>query len=124
MLRKLPVAAAVALASLCAAFAFAAPQTVQVYDSTQIALDSYTVLKRMGVSEWRSAFRMSGYSDEQMAREALLANAAQLGADGVINLHCLGQTDRMFNSAGSYCYGNAIKLKRERPASEAGTRRP
>jgi uncharacterized protein YbjQ (UPF0145 family) len=120
MIRKLRVA--VALASLCSAFAVAAPQTVQVYDSTQIALDSYTVLKRMGVSEWRSAFRLSGYGDEQTARDALLANAAQVGADGVINLHCLSQTDRTFNSAGYYCYGNAIKLKSRTP-SVAGEQR-
>ncbi len=120
MLRKLRVAAA--LASLCSAFAVAAPQTVPVYDSTQIALDSYTVVKRMGVSEWRSAFRLSGFGDEQTARDALLADAARLGADGVINLHCLGQTDGIFSSAGYYCYGNAIKLNARAP-SVAGEQR-
>ena len=88
-----------------------AAEAVRVYDSTEIALDSYTFVKRMGVSEWRSAFRIAGYSDEGQARDALLTRAAQLGADGVVNLHCLGQTDRVFNPAGYYCYGNAIRLK-------------
>lgn len=88
-----------------------APQSVRVYDSTEIALDSYTIVKRLGVSEWRSAFRIAGYTDEGQARDALLTRAAQLGADGVVNLHCLGQTDRVFNPAGYYCYGSAIRLK-------------
>lgn len=102
---------AVALLTLGTARAFAAPQPVAVYDSTQIALGSYTVIKRMGVSDWRSAFRIVGYGDEAQAREALLAQAAQAGADGVVNLHCLSQTDRIWNPAGYYCYGNAIKLR-------------
>ena len=102
-----------ALASVAASLSSVslAGERVQVYDSTQIALDSYTVIKRMGVSDWKSAFRIAGYSDEAQAREALLAQAAQVGADGVVNLHCLSQTDRVWNPAGYYCYGNAIKLK-------------
>ena len=102
---------AVALATLYSVAVFAAPQPIAVYDSTQIALDSYTVIKRLGVSDWKSAFRMAGYSDEAQARDALLAQAALVGADAVVNLHCLGQTDRIWNPAGYYCYGNAIKLK-------------
>ena len=121
MIRNL-FCAVVTLGALYSSAAQAAPQSVQVYDSTQIALDSYTVLKRMGVSDWKSAFRMGGYNDEAAARDALLAQAAQVGADGVVNLHCLSQTDRVFNPAGYYCYGNAIKLK-ARAASVAGEQR-
>jgi hypothetical protein len=106
---------AVALATLYSGGALGAPQSIPVYDSTQIALDSYTMIKRMGVSDWKSAFRIAGYSDEAQAREALLAQAAQVGADGVVNLHCLGQTDRVWNPTGYYCYGNAIRLKSRQP---------
>lgn len=86
-----------------------------VYDSTQIALDRYTVIRRLPVDGWRSAFGVPGHRDEAGARRALLNAAAGLGADGVINLHCLGQTDALFNPSGYYCYGNAIRLKSERP---------
>ena len=34
----------------------------------------------------------------------------RVGADGVINLTCFDQTDRIFNPAGYFCYGNAIRL--------------
>ena len=87
---------------------------VRVYDSTQIALDSYAVIKRLPVQKWKSAFWIGGYRDEAAARQALLNEAGRLGADGVVNLHCLSQTDRFFNPAGYYCYGNAIKLKATR----------
>lgn len=101
-----------------AAFSFAAgaqssqPDAVALYDSTQLALDRYTVIKRLGVDDWRSAFRMRGHGDLMTAQKALVAEAARLGADGVINLTCFDQTDRIFNPAGYFCYGNAIKIKK------------
>ena len=81
------------------------------YDATQLALDRYTVVKRLGVQSWRSAFYIPGYPDEPSARRAALTEAAQAHADGVINVHCLGQTDALFRPRGYYCYGNAIRLK-------------
>jgi hypothetical protein len=107
------------IALACAAFAggaFAAPSPdrVPVYDATQIAHDSYVVIERIGVESWRSAFGIGGHRDEAGARSAVLAEAARVRADGVVNLHCLGQTDGLFNSSGFYCYGNAIRLKNER----------
>ena len=53
---------AVALVSLgaCTFFAKDAPVAatgaVPIYDSTQIAFDRYTVLKRLGVGDWGTAF--------------------------------------------------------------------
>ncbi|MDB5924708.1 MAG: hypothetical protein JWN13_3644 [Betaproteobacteria bacterium] len=90
--------------------------SVRVYDSTQLALAHYTVLKRLWVEGWKSALWITGYRDESSARRALLDEAARLGADGVINLHCLSRTDAIFNPSGYYCYGNAIKLKAAREA--------
>lgn len=87
---------------------------VPVYDSTQIALDRYTVIRRLGVQSWQSAFWIRSYRDAASARQALVNEAARLGADGVINLHCLDQTDRLFRHAGHFCYGNAIRLSNER----------
>jgi hypothetical protein len=111
-------AADVAIAVACTALAsgaFAAPSDrVTVYDATQLAHDSYVVVERIGVDRWKSAFGIGGYRDEPSARNAVLARAQRVGADGVINLYCLGQTDGLFNSSGHYCYGNAIRVKNER----------
>ena len=114
-LNILRVLAALALMSV---FAGAAAQTqpsdaVRVYDSTEIAYDRYTVVRRLGVEGAGSAFRIPGHRDLESARQALIREAAGLGADGVINLTCFDQTDRIFRPAGFYCYGNAIRLKNE-----------
>jgi hypothetical protein len=113
---------AAAALTLTATAAYAQPparDAVPVFDSTQIAFDSYTVLHRMGVQDWRSAFGIGGYTDEPSARRALLTQAASLGADGIVNLQCLNQTDRIFKPSGYYCYGNAIRLKNERRLAAA-----
>ena len=113
-MRRLSVLSCVfVLAAIPAAYAQAPAEPVTVYDATQIPLDSYVVLKRLWVEGWRSAFYIRAYPDEASARQALLSEAARLGADGVINLHCLGQSDAIFYPSGYYCYGNAIRLKNE-----------
>ena len=85
--------------------------TVPVYDSTQVALARYTVIKRVGVDDWRSSIRIRGHQDLVSAQQAVIGEAARAGADGVINLTCFDQTDRIFNPAGYFCYGNAIRLR-------------
>lgn len=87
---------------------------IALYDATQIPFDSYTVVKRLGVQGWRSAIGIPAFRDEASARQAALNEAARSGADGVINVHCLSRSDSLFNPAGYFCYGNAIKLKNER----------
>ena len=93
------------------ALAQAVSNPVLIYDSTQIAFDRYTVVKRIWVEDWRSAFWIPGHGDVGAAQQALLNEAGRLGADGVINLKCLDQTDNIFRRSGYYCYGNAIKLR-------------
>lgn len=106
---------ALAALALCAGTsAFAQPPAaaaVQIYDSTQLALDRYTVVRRLGITGWESAFRIRGHRDVEAARGALLTEAARFGADGVINVICFDQTDRVFNPAGYFCYGNAIRIR-------------
>ena len=101
-------------ASLAPAARAAVPDPFPVYDSTQIALGSYIVIKRLWVEGWRSALGVPHYRDEKAARAALLDEAARVGADAVVNLFCLGRTDALFNPTGYYCYGNAIRFKKER----------
>ena len=106
-------AAAVVLAlGVTQASAQQTPPAVPVYDATQLALGRYTVLKRIPVGDWRTAFWVGGHDDIAAAQNAVLGEAARLGADGVINLVCLDQTDRLWSPAGYYCYANAISLKR------------
>jgi hypothetical protein len=108
------LAAVFALLMPAASAQSAGAGTVPVYDATQIALDRYTVIARLGVEDWESSFRIRGHRDLESAKQALVSDAARRGADGVINLTCFDQTDRLFNPAGYYCYGNAIKIRNER----------
>ena len=92
----------------------ATADAVTVYDATQIPFDRYTIIKRLGVGGLQSAFWISGYGDPARARQALVNEAARLGADGVVNLLCLDRTDSLLARAGHYCYGNAIRITNER----------
>ena len=102
-----------ALLSLAAVFPVAvlAVETapVRVFDASELTLARYTVLKRLWTGTWRSAFGVPAHDDAGAAITALTMEAASLGADGVINLHCLNDSGGW--SAGYYCYGLAIKLK-------------
>ena len=105
------VAAMVAFSAGAAWAQSTSPDAVPVYDATEVAHARYTVLKRLWVEDWKSAFRVGGRSDEAGARRVLLNEAAALGADAVVNLYCLDKTDGMFNPAGYFCYGNAVRIK-------------
>jgi hypothetical protein len=109
-----PAALALGIAAFATLFSAGAAaqdrRAVPLYDSTQVALDRYTIIKRLGVQGWRSGYYILSYPDATMAAEALLAEAATLGADGLVNLYCLDRSDR-WKGDGYYCYGNAIKLK-------------
>ena len=110
-MNTLPIRTFAVIAALIGPSAFA--QTpVPIYDSTQVAFDRYTVVRRLGVTGWESAFRIRGHGDVESAQRALLAEAARFGADGVINLTCFDKTDRIFNPAGYFCYGNAIRIRK------------
>ena len=110
---KLSIVAAGALAcAFCVAdgsalAADAAP--IKVFDATQLPFDRYTVVKRIWTQTWRSAFWVSNYDDASDAIAALTSRAADEGANGVINLHCLNDTGGW--GGGYFCYGLAIKLK-------------
>lgn len=85
--------------------------SVPVYDATQVALDRYVVVKRIGVEGWRSALGIPGHRDLAAAQQAVVAEAARVGAEAVTNLVCFDKTDGIINPRGYYCYGNAIRLK-------------
>lgn len=105
------VAAAVLACAFCPGIGSAVaaePEWVTVFDATELTLDRYTVVKRIWTETWHSAFWVSTYDERADAVAALTTKAADAGADGVINLHCLNDTGW---GSGYFCYGLAIKLK-------------
>ena len=106
------VAAAVLGCVLCVAVGHARAADaaqVKVYDATQLTLDRYTVVKRIWTGTWRAALWVPTHDDAADAIAALTSKAADAGADGVVNLHCLNDTGGW--GGGYFCYGLAIKLR-------------
>jgi hypothetical protein len=98
------------LALLAAGTALAAePAPVRVFDAGELTLDRYTVVKRLWTGTWRASFWVPEYGDAAAAISAITEEARSLGADGVVNLHCLNDAGGW--SAGYLCYALAIKLK-------------
>ena len=83
---------------------------LRVYDATELTPDRYTVIKRLWVESWRSAFGIPAHADSSAAIAALSAEAAKLGADAITNLSCLNDR-RGWLDRGYFCYGLAVKLK-------------
>jgi len=81
---------------------------IRVYDATELALQRYTVVKRLWADTWRSSFWVSSYDDAPAALMALTEKAADLEADGVTNVHCVSEAA---GAGGFFCYGLAIRLK-------------
>jgi hypothetical protein len=80
----------------------------RVYDATELALQRYTVVKRLWTGTWRSSFWVSSYDDAPAALKALTDKAADLEADGVTNVHCVSEAA---GAGGFFCYGLAIKIR-------------
>jgi len=83
----------------------------RIYQVGEIAFSRYAVLERIWVGSWHSAFFLPTRADREGAIAALQEEAARLGADGIVNLHCLDDSGGLFGEGGHFCYANAIKLK-------------
>lgn len=103
------VAVMPAAAAETAAARDAAP--LKVYDVGTIAPARYTVLKRLWVESWRTAFDVPTQNDSGAAIRQLLDEAVGLGADGVVNLYCLNKSGVSSETGRYFCYGDAIKVK-------------
>jgi len=82
---------------------------VRVFDAGELTPSRYTVIERVWTGTWRAPFWISGHDDAGAATAALTSKAASLGANGVVNLHCLNDAGGW--GGGYYCYGLAVKLK-------------
>ena len=89
----------------------AADAPLKVYSPGELPLARYTVIQRLWVHMPESAFYIREHADSGAAITALVDEATRIGADGVVNLHCLNGGQFTVESPGWYCYGNAIKLK-------------
>jgi uncharacterized protein YbjQ (UPF0145 family) len=82
---------------------------IRVFDAGELTLARYTVLKRLWTGSWRSAFVVPAHDDASAAIAALTTEAASVGADGIVNLHCMNDSGGW--PSGYFCYGLAIKLR-------------
>jgi uncharacterized protein YbjQ (UPF0145 family) len=107
------LACAVAIASVSGALAQSIPKTapLRVFEPTELTRDRYTIVKRIWVESWRSAFWLPLHENAADAIAALHAEAAGLGADGIANLSCFNDRASGTGRDSFFCYGNAIKLK-------------
>src|SRR5512133_297108 len=89
------------------AAAGSAHAVVTVYDATQISYDRYRVIKRLWVDSWRTAIGVPHEATREAALQSLVQAAEGVGADGLVNVYCVGGTPSL---SSYYCYGNAIKV--------------
>ena len=84
---------------------------LRVFEASELTLDRYTIIERIWVESWRSAFWLPAHDDAAEAISALTSKAARLGADAVTNLYCVNDRGGVWLARGYFCYGLAIKLK-------------
>lgn len=110
-LNRITVAALACALGIAAWTAGAAePARVRVFDAGELSQDSYTVVKRLWTGTWRAAFWIPQHEDTASAISELVSQAADAGADGIINLHCLYDPNNVGEDY--YCYALAIKMKK------------
>ena len=87
---------------------------VKFYEPTQLSLGRYETVKHLWVESWRTAVWYPSYPTEEQGVAALKAEAARLGANGVINVVC-SDDKGLFPVPWSaepslICYGMAIRV--------------
>ena len=80
------------------------------FDATQLTPDRYTVIRRLWVDSWRTAFDVPTHAESSAALAQLTAEAVKAGADALTNVVCLND-ERAWFRAGYLCYALAVKLK-------------
>ncbi|MCC7485550.1 MAG: hypothetical protein IT529_11265 [Burkholderiales bacterium] len=113
-LRRVPGIAVVALfAALAAATGVAAEEgarPVPGVDATRLTPDRYTVLGRLWVQTWQSAFDVPRHGEAGAAIAELGVEARRLGADAITNVACFNDQGGPVNR-GWFCHALAVKLK-------------
>ena len=97
------------LVSAAAGALAAEPAPVRIFDAGELTLERYTIVKRLWTGSLRASFWVPEHTDAAAAISAMTDEAQSLGADGIINLHCLNDASGW--GAGYFCYGLAVKRK-------------
>ena len=109
VLAPIGAAFAVAVFSGCAALK---PEDVRIYEPTQLRAEEYETVGRLWVENWRARTWVPMYSSREDGIAALQDKAAQLGANGVINVGCYPDPGMFSLGSESFlCYAKAIKVR-------------
>ena len=87
---------------------------VKVYEPEQLAQGQYELVRYLWVDSWRTAFWLPRAPSEAAGIASLQAEAARLGANGLINVSCLDQGHFVWSrrrEPAILCYGNAIRVR-------------
>ena len=87
---------------------------VKVYEPGRLAQGQYDRVRYLWVDSWRTAFWLPTYSSEAEGIASLQAEAARLGANGLINLGCRDQGHFMWSRSREpaiLCYGVAVRVR-------------
>lgn len=120
--RSSPIVAAAAVCALAACASSPAPDSSQsaagLTSHTMSDLNArgqrFTVGSHIWVDSWRSAFASPTFATTEEAIAALREEAAQRGADGLLDIVCLDQGQPPWSSSKTpsiLCYSNAIRFQ-------------
>jgi len=87
---------------------------IRVYEPEQLVQDQYEIVRYLWVDSWRTAFWLPSESSEAGGIATLQAEAARLGANGLINVSCRDQGHYFWSRSREpaiLCYGNAIRVR-------------
>ena len=87
---------------------------IKVYKPADLSGVSYESVGHVWVDSWRTAFFPPTYPGESEALRSLRAEAARLGANGLVNVVCLDQSvpKKPGNAeAALLCYANAVRVR-------------
>ena len=90
---------------------------VRVYEPEQLAPGQYETVRDLWVDTWRAAFWLPSNASRAAGIASLQAEAARLGANGLINIGCIDQGRSMWSwstDPAIVCYGSAIRVRAER----------
>jgi hypothetical protein len=87
---------------------------VKVYEPEQLVQGEYELVRYLWVDSWRTAFWLPRDSSDAEGIASLRAEAARLGANGLVNVSCRDQGHFMWSwsrKPAILCYGNAIRVR-------------
>ena len=109
MLRKSLIALNVVVAG-CATYEATPPEKIGVYESVAGAPQVGTIIKRLWVDTWPTAFIFPAYSSSEEGAADLRERASSLGGNGVINFGCYKLRGDSADSPLA-CNGTVVRFK-------------